>query len=224
MYEFEKVLLKPVIEPLDTNTQRVRRNLIVISSISFFYTSFGNGIDFENSSFVGIKFHELNQEYLIYVLILINLYFLVHFTWALFDHMHENCLRLTGVAIPMVRRVSRISDSYTLEPFTDDNKQSTIYSWWSSKREIVDAYENKLDKISKLNIDVSQTERITTIQNKILEIQYKSSYISEAMHRFEKGFWKFQRSQLIRWFILDFGIPFVVGFLSIILLMIDVFH
>lgn len=224
MYEFEKILLKPVIEPLDINAQRVRRNLIVVSLISFFYTLFGNGIDVENSSFIGIKFHELNQEYLIYVLILINLYFLVHFTWALFDHMRENCLRLTGVAIPMVRGVSRISSEYELEPFTDDNKQSTIHSWWSSKREIVDAYKNKLDEISKLNIDESQTETITLIQNKILEIQHKSSYIFEAMYRFEKGFWKFQRSQLIRWIILDFGIPFVVGSLGIILLMIDIFH
>lgn len=40
MYEFEKVLLKPNIAPMDGNTQRIRRNLMVTSVVAFFFNCF----------------------------------------------------------------------------------------------------------------------------------------------------------------------------------------
>ncbi|QYJ99424.1 hypothetical protein K0J45_09615 [Shewanella alkalitolerans] len=217
MYDFEKVLLKPNIEPLDSNTQRVRRNLIVTSVIAFFLSIGSSGIDSKNSSFAGIKFNGLQVEAIQLLIFLALLYFIIHFVWASLEHLNENRLRLTGVAIPMVRGVARMGSAHTLEPNTSEASQSTIYSWWKNQMTLTDEYVRLIKDIEKNINDNKHETAINSISTRIDELVYKSAYIHEAMKRYEAGFWHHQRSQLLRWILLDFGLPFAIGVISLIL-------
>lgn len=215
MHDFERVLLKPFIEPFERNTQRTRRNLIVTSVIAFFFSIGSKGIDLGSSSFAGIKFKDLQAEYIQLLLLVSLIYFLIHFIWAASDHYKENRLRLTGVAIPMARAGTYLSGNHTLEPNTSDAMQSTIYSWWKNHIQIIDRYENHLSSVEKDYNDKKYEPIINGIKSSIEEIQHKSSFIEGALLRYEKGFWHHQRSQLLRWLVLGFGMPVLIGGLSI---------
>ena len=153
MYDFDQVLLKPNIDPFDVNTQRVRRNLIVTSIIAFFFTVGASGFDSNNSSFVGIKFKDLKVEYVQMLILAALIYFLLHFIWAALDHLKENRLRLTGIAIPMLSAASVMGSTTMLDANTDDYSQSTIYSWWKKQKghsehllRIIDNIDENIDK------------------------------------------------------------------------------
>ncbi len=216
MYDFEKVLLKPSIEPLDTNTQRIRRNLIITSVITFILVYASNGIDNDKSSFAGIKFTNLEPDYIAALLILSLGYFLLHFIWAASDHLKENTLRLTGVAIPMASQGMMFTGINTLHPNTDQKKHSSIFSWWTEQRNKVDNINQVLDEVRAKAELGNLKDSLSKIDAEIIKINHTASYLNEAITRMEKGFWKFQRSQLIRWVLLDFSIPVLMGILSFI--------
>ena len=218
MNNFDKVLLKPNIEPLDSNTQRIRRNLIVSSVVLLFVYLGSSGIDAGNSSFAGIKFTEINPKTIFWFFLLSEIYFLGHFIWASIDHLKENCLRLTGIAIPMVTGVSRLASEHTLEPNVDDPRQTSIYSWWAYKIRIKDQTDEILDNLRTNVTEEKHTQAITTISKTVEKLQHESAYILEALKRYERGFWHHQTSQLLRWLALDFLVPTLLGVVSVFVL------
>jgi len=216
MYEFDKVLINPNIESLDTNTLRIRRNLIATSIVAYIYAVASRGIDTSGSSFLGIKFSNLDASYIQLLLIVSLAYFLLHFIWAAIDHFKENKLRLTGIVIPMVTKSSAFGGDHDLHPNTDQERQSSIFSWWWKEKGKVDEFKKILEAIEK-NIDNQKHEDVLNSINKNLEaINHKFSYIEESLARFEKGFWHYQRSQLLRWLILDFSMPVILGLSAIV--------
>ena len=220
MYDFEKVLLKPNIEPMDGNTQRIRRNLLASSVIAFFFSFGSQGIDAE-SSFVGVKFEGLEPAVIQLLLLLALAYFLLHFVWASVDHLKENCLRLTGVAIPMARSVAYVASKHTLEPNTGESRHSTIHSWWQGQREQLRQYDELLTSMRDRAEAGKHEQVVNEVKTRIEELEHQASYISEAMQRYESGFWRYQRSQLVRWMAFDFGVPFGTGVLFSVLMAID---
>ena len=58
--DFELLLQKPNIDPLDTNTQRIRRNLIVASILGFVLT-IGSATFDSKIGFAGFKFEDLKR-------------------------------------------------------------------------------------------------------------------------------------------------------------------
>ena len=216
MYDFEKVLLKPNIEPMDANTQRIRRNLMASSVIAFFFSFGSQGIDAE-SSFVGIKFESLEPA-AIQLLLLLGL---VYFLWASMDHLKENWFRLTGIAIPMARSVAYVASKHTLEPNAGESRHSTIHSWWQGHREQLRQYDELLTSMRDRAEAGKHEQVVNEVKTRIEELEHKASYISEAMQRYESGFWRYQRSQLVRWMAFDFGVLFGTGVLFSVLMAID---
>ena len=214
MYDFEKVLVKPNIEPFDTNTQRIRRNLMAASIVIFIFSIASDGVDTNSTSIAGIKFVNLQPEYLQLILLASLFYFIVHFVWAALDHLKSNTLRLTGIAIPKVNEVGGFIGIDTLFPNTDDENQTSLYSWWSKFAKQPLHIEQQIKNITDKNENEDYEEALKKIDTKLVYLQYKTSYINEALIRFEKGFWHYQRSQLLRWLFLDFGIPFSMGAVS----------
>lgn len=213
MDNFKKVLLKPNIEPLDSNSQRIRRNLVVTSVVAFFLSIGSSGIDPKNSSFVGIKFNEVRVEIIQIMIVLALIYFFIHFLWASLDHFKENKLRLTGIVMPMIRGNS-------FDPNTHEESQSTMHSWWTSEMDLTKEYRKLLTDMKKHAIKDQQESVIGLMTLRMDELEGKSAYIYEALKSYETSFWYHQRSQLLRWIILDFSIPLIIGFVSLILLLI----
>ena len=221
MYDFNKILINPNIEPLDTNTQRIRRNLLAVSIVAYIYSVASDGIDAAGSSFLGIKFNGLDGSYIQLLLIISILYFLLHFIWAAIDHVKENKLRLTGIVIPMVTSGSTFGGLNDLAPNTDDERQSSIFSWWWKEKERADSFEEVANRI-KGDADNERYEpALNAISQHLDAINHKASYIQESLIRFENGFWRYQRSQLLRWLILDFLIPVLLGICAIVIVVRD---
>lgn len=206
--------IKPKIEPLDNNTQKVRRNILAASVVSFFLTIGSTGIDTEASSFLGIKFDGLNIDYIKYFLILMLAYLIISFVWSILDTLTENTLRLTGLVVKKQNSSAALypSDGF-LDPISDENEQSTIYSWWTGRLSLVKEYKRCLENL------IEDDEVLSTKHHEYTEAMDKiireEAIVSEALQRFEKKFWRFQKSQLFRWILLDVGVPVILGLGSI---------
>lgn len=219
--DFDLLLQKPNIEPLDNNTQRIRRNLLVASIIGIILT-IGSATFSSQNGFSGFKFEDLNILHVYLFLIAALVYFLCHFLWASSDHLKENRHRLTGIKIPKAT-VASYAASTRFEPCTNEERQTTLFSWWKGQRQKAKYFQTIIESIEK-NIEKSQYEpAINSIKQQIEDMSSKTEYIEFALLRFESGFWKHQRSQILRWFLFDVGIPCMLASASIILLSIKVY-
>ncbi|WP_100144096.1 hypothetical protein [Shewanella carassii] len=219
--DFDLLLQKPNIEPLDNNTQRIRRNLLVASIIGIVLT-IGSATFSSQNGFSGFKFEDLNILHVYLFLIAALVYFLCHFLWASSDHLKENRHRLTGIKIPKAT-VASYAASPTFEPRTNEERQTTLFSWWKGQRQQSEYFQTIIESIEK-NIEKSQYEpAINSIKQQIEDMSSKTEYIEFALLRFESSFWKHQRSQILRWFLFDIGIPCLLASASIILLSIKVY-
>lgn len=214
MDKFDSVLLKPNIDPMDSNTQRIRRNLIVTSVIGYFFSFGSTGIN-SNSSFGGVKFDGLDTNSIRFLILFGLLNFIIHFIWATLDHFKENKYRLTGIAIPMISFSTSATSRHQLEPNTNDAKQSSIYSWWRNHRNLLEEYKKLLSSTE------DSTKEINSIKRRIEDLENYFPYINESLKRFDLGFWEYQRSQLLRWIILDIGFPLIIGIISLILMLVQ---
>lgn len=207
---FKNILLKPNIEPLDSNSQRIRRNLIITSMIGFFLTIGSSGISVNDSSFFGVKFVNINKDFIHIVIILTLCNFIIHFLWSTIDHYKENRLRLTGLRIP-IASYSMEMGSTILEPITSEERQSTLHSWWSGNVvDVIEGYKKILES-NNGSLGGMNTESLDEILG----------YMDVALRRYEIGFWKHNRSQCLRWIIMDFTMPLLMGFSAIWVLLPD---
>lgn len=219
----EQIFLKPNIEAFDSNTQRIRRNLMVTSIVGIFMVLGAVNFDSDSNGFAGFKLTHVSIEWVHIFFLLALTYFFAHFVWAALDALRENRLRLTGIKIPKTTVGSYAADT-TFEPNSDDARQSSIFSWWKG----IKGYSTQLEQIvSSIEANYSNDKiepAINVAKSHLEKINLKSSYIEMALLKYEKGFWEHQRSQLFRWFILDFGVPFLLSIVSFILILNEVVH
>ena len=213
--QIDKLFIKPNIEPLDQNSQRIRRNLFVFSIVGLFITKGAANLDLSNSSFLGVKFHDLNITYVHTYLLVSILYFTVHFIWSTLDSFKENMMRLTGVAIPMVTQSMTWGSRYNQAPNTDDKRQTSIYSWYAMHYKSFVAQENLINEKLKSVTDEASKKIFEELNNEIKLFKSRHDYIDAALQRYERGFWKYQISQTLRWLFLDYVIPLALGCVSI---------
>lgn len=216
MSKVDDIFIKPKIDPLDINAQRIRRNILVTSIISFFLTYGSSGIDTENSSFVGVKFDELNIDYIKALLILMLVYLIAHFLWYVSDDIKANALKLTGIAIKKKNLGSALFPSDgMLDPVADETEQSTLYSWWVGRQRYAKEYKECLEQLLDDGSPINNHEKHAKVIETML---IEEEHISKALQRFDRKFWSYQKSQLLRWIIADVGMPTCVGISSIIIL------
>lgn len=215
--DFDKLLITPNIEALDANTQRIRRNLVVTSMLGII-TAIGS-VDFDNESnrFAGFKLNDIEMNHVYLMLGMSLVYLLIHFIWAAIDSLKENRLRLTGINVPKAT-VASYAASSTFEPNTNEKRQSSMLSWWKGQKGHYETLERIIDNIQENVKDDKYNPAINATKQHIEELHAKASYIEEALLRYEAGFWNHQRSQIFRWFIMDFGLPCVLACTSLILL------
>lgn len=216
--DIDQLLIKPNIEALDSNTQRIRRNLVVASILGIFMAI--GSVDFDNNSnrFAGFKFNDIEMGHVYIIIVLSLIYLLIHFVWAALDNLRENRLRLTGINVPKATIASYMSSS-TFEPNTNDAKQSSMFSWWKGQRKQHEHLDRIISNINDSVKDEKYESAINATKNKIEELRVTATYVEKALLRFEGSFWVHQRSQIYRWFILDFGVPCLLACSSLALLL-----
>ncbi|PTO62173.1 hypothetical protein [Vibrio splendidus] len=214
---FDDLLVKPKIEPFDSNTQRIRRNLLAASILGVVFTSGSASFNGSVSGLLGIKLEGLNITHLYYLLLASLVYFFIHFLWASLDDLKGNYLRLTGIRVPMAT-VASYAASSTFEPNVSNNGDSTLFSWWKAQRQYSEHLQKVIENIDS-NVKESKYElALNSAKQNIEQLNEKVSYIEASLLKFEQGYWKYQRSQILRWYILDFGVPNILAITSIVFL------
>ncbi len=239
----EKILKEPVFAGLSDQAEKVRRNLLVFSLISVAAVLWEVRLS-PSASIFGFTFEGLTPPRILQGLALVTGFSLVHFIWMGWDSFMEWRLRITGTKLSLVtvgRSGSDIGD------YPNDPRQSTLYAWWSTRSEqspnsgqIQQYLEPQLQELRE-KLDAIQTDQmayLSSIQqshgalstamqrivNELTSLQatFDSQRIPVSLQRFDRWYLLFQRSQNLRWLVLDIGLPILFSGYSLVLLFLQI--
>ncbi|GAA4493496.1 hypothetical protein [Pseudaeromonas paramecii] len=236
----ESIMKEPMaLEPTDYE-ERIRRNLLVISTLSNMAWAFGAQPS-GHLEIWGLSFEHLDINAILFTALLITLYQLTHYVWVLSNKLMYWRVRLTGVTLPARRgSVARATSSELsdLADFGGDEKNSNLYVWMIERAPAYHNFINTLnvsrDFISTLNEILERSkptaesavlEKLNTIEKSTERLisEINCIRINRSLHRFDRWFDFMIKSQSARWFVLDLFLPLVLGVVAIIGLLCMIF-
>lgn len=212
----KELFLKPNLDPLDPATQKLKRNLLVSSVITIGISSQEISIA-KDFSFAGYRFEGLSVETLYISLLLVVLFFSVDFFLTIKNHLMENRIRLTGLNVAKPRAVPEMNNG-EYDAVTTDERQSSIYSWWSSQINDIEQHKKTLKRIGPdLNKETVELQKlfIKDASSTIGQLNEKVNDISTMIRRFDESFWHHIRSQYKRFLFFDCITPLLLAAISI---------
>ncbi|EKF9792743.1 hypothetical protein O1D11_003459 [Vibrio cholerae] len=230
----EQIMKEP--HPLEASDheEKIRRNLLLASAVSFCFT-YLKLMPAKDTSFMGLKFENLTPETIYVLLLAFVVYELIQYSWLVTNKFMYWRVRLTGINTQVIRgnkggRLASENDPYD---YSGKPENSNFYTWMlESKGKIVrrkDALDSAwvdVEAYAFSSKELTSTER-KDLLNKLNEIQTHTSLldksisnirISASMTRFDNWFSMLVRSQSIRWVVLDFLLPISFSLLAITLL------
>ncbi len=141
----ENLSEKLVMDDLSENGHRVRRNLIIFSTIVIFCSFSGADIVSNEMDFYGLKIHISNPIYIIWLALAIVSYQLLHFIFINAGHLQYLKIRTTKANKQKSPKLQvngmlgedpeplHINTDSNGNAVTYDEKQSNLYEWWTRK-------------------------------------------------------------------------------------------
>ena len=233
------ILSEPFLDLLDDNTLRIRRNLLFLSAFTLFYLHNSFSLSSE-SSFLGLKFNSISVESINWGIFFVLVYHIVHFFLNVFDFTLQSRLRITGNKVRHVTVAKGASDDldYPDDPKQStlynwwnsqlqrldniDVIQKEIQEITNNQKQLIEMINDNIknpqkDNILKnLSVKVSDLDRrlnsanLSEKLNDILLILRKKRII-ESLKRFERWFCFYQRQQVFRIFVIEIGMPIMLG-------------
>lgn len=230
-----RVLGEPVFPDFPERVAKMRRNLILFSSIAIFHHYVGSNFILKALfSEADLKTEKAAVET---ALIILVLYTLVVFLIYSIEYFGEWRIRCTGTRLAFITGAKYGSDD---ADYPDDPRQSTLYHWWLKKSTAVGSIREKIKNVeSELSVATAAVESIelddevaknSTFQTmmrtfreaqstfaelnssiKDLEKAALSARTKESLRRFNRWFGLYSGFQLTRWLILEFLLPAGVG-------------
>ena len=227
----EKVLGEPIFPDFSENVLRIRRNLLFVSFIVLIYKWYG--LSFSGQLW-GLTIENINASVTDDILFLVLLYHATHFGWATWDHIQQWRIRLTGTRLAHQTGAIWGTD---LADYPSDPRQSSLYRWWVERAGQIgnisgymteldakvkrwgDQMNSALTTESKINLNNAMhslgemTNAIHEMKGKVKEAAkvISSQRIPASLERFDNWFFRYQRSELARWFVLEWGLPILLG-------------
>lgn len=239
----EKVLGEPVFIGFDDKTAKIRTSLFLLSVVGLGY-ALGDLHIQEGSSFLGLKFTGLDDNLFRMGLLVTITYLLVHLLWNSYDSFMEWRVRISGTRLAF-QTASYFGNTNKDSP--QDARQSSLYHWWIGQSHILgkveerfklaelktdeiaqnsDSYQSRPDphdreelvRIQKLLKSVTdQSDQLKSALEELKKI-YDSKRIVVSLKRFDNWFKLFLQSQNIRWILIEFSLPALLGLSAIPLL------
>lgn len=224
--ELNASMTEPFTPEFTDYVQKIRRNSIAISSISLVMTIAGVTIssDFATS---GFKISGLDDKTVKLILLILTLYWLVHFIWCAADYFAEWRLRLTEVQID-----PGTWDHIPAEDPGPKSRKSTMLKWLFHRQQPLQSFAIDLEDIkTKLeNHKISDTEKTQILQNidaGIMSIQNFTrapidEQVTKSLRNFDTWLRRLNNSQSIRWITIELLMPVVLGLAAVLTLAIKV--
>jgi hypothetical protein len=124
----EKALGDPVIDELPDFVQKLRRTLLLSSTLVLLYV--WGDVKLEKTAPLGIEIRELSEFVIDVSLLSIILYNLIHFVWYCVDYIGIWRIHLTSTRLKF-QTGSKWGSEHADYP--DDPQQSNLYRWWQEK-------------------------------------------------------------------------------------------
>ena len=222
----EKILGEPVIDDFSESAHRVRRNLIVFSTVALFYRLSGAKIGSGGIELYGVKFEDIDEKFITIWLSLIVIYHFMHFALIVLGHLKYLQIRLTKSDVKF--RTGAFFSSQS-EDHPSDPKHSTLYSWWTEQSRILNQFLNQekienfitLIEAEKLNDDQkSEVAMMQGIRNSFGGIEQGlkemnkilgDKRIKESLERFDQSFNCYRGVEKVRWILVEMGFPLILG-------------
>ncbi len=227
----ERALGESVIDDFSDNAHRVRRNLMIFSSIALLYKL--SGAEIENINIFGIAAKGISDQEILVALLAIAFYHLMHFALIALGHLEYLRIRLTRGNIKFLTG-SPVGSDY--EDFPSDPRHSTLYSWWTGEvkrykklcevtlredalKQLDSILNNNFQKNdsqleSYIRAHLSNIERNLGEMNKILG----NKRIEESLKRFDQSFNRYRNVEKCRWLMAEIAIPLLLGIAAFIAL------
>lgn len=243
----EVLMGKPFGLEYSEDVLKTRRNLLAVGAISVLICSAGLTVQTAGAGgnvtpILGWPLTGMTQRVLLWSLIVLTTYLLLHFMWASIDAIHEYALRSTGLP-KEVQYGEATWGPEGAEPLTDP-RQSTLYSWWlwqsrqavplqskiEEQKSNLDSYLSALEgyKASPNEVAVQHADVLrnaASIQQAIVNLQQSVKALHGtlsdprlvvSLSRFDAAFRWRALSQNARWIVLEFGLPVVLGIAGIL--------
>ena len=236
--KIQKALGEPFAIEFSEYTRKIRVNLIFVSILAIVIVTQNLELA-TNSSFLGIRFENLDTFLVLKILFGLIIYLFIHFIWLALDNFLEWWVRLTGTR----KAYSPNFDSTTKNMAkkygddTSDQRKSTLYYWWIEKQSMVDRSGKSVDAIAKnLEKEAEKTNSeedkklltalsnvqasVAQTRNTISQIgsRINDTRITASLERFDNVFKLMLSSQSLRWLIIELSVPVFIGAYAISLL------
>lgn len=189
------------------------------------------------SPFFGVTLNGMTHRVFLWSMFTAVSYLFIHFLWASFDAFGEYRLRSTGAKVRF-QTGSIWADAGIDAPIHP--RQSTLYNWWHEAARGFDALPETLeDSLKRLNAAIDDLKVLqqqgndaagqnlnqaisssTTAQAALMTLNSQVKTATEtianeripvSLERFDKAFQFRAMSQNLRWLILEFGFPVLLG-------------
>ncbi|MGI2104907.1 hypothetical protein ACRN9A_07010 [Shewanella frigidimarina] len=242
----EKILQAPIQIEFTDSVKKIRQNLMITSFIALFITLGGVSID-PSSTMFGLKFNGLDDSLLHKGLLILILYFLVHFIWCAYESLQEWEVRVTGAKEAFIRADEMDIDESVKPPYPSDPRNATLYFWWSTQAKRIGSLKEHLTNINQriesmesvihqmnekgASLSYSDLNISTQVQPLKIDINRAKSSITRieqvldgnqllvSMKTFDRRYKYFLMSQNIRWFVIDFFGPIILSSVSLLCLL-----
>lgn len=210
--ELKRIMEHPVFLMHDNSAKIIRAQLFFLSISTILLVVSGIAIG-ERSSILGISVEGLTLKHVLWVLVCLILYQMLHFLWASWESFCEWRLRQSALDAGGWGGggIKILEENEALKV-----RQTTLYSYMTY---VLDSDLKGLhEKINHLAENGSEKE-LKDIESAINRISdaFHSPRIDDSMWRFDNWFKMFCKSQNWRWLLLEMLLPLVLGFVAIIL-------
>lgn len=236
--DVEHLLGEPFALEFTDYATKIRTHLFFISALSVIMVFANVTLNTDDSTLLGLKFHNISNDLIFTILLILNGYFLFHFLWIANDYFQQWRIRLSGIS----QTKKKHSEFKAVDLDTPkDPRQSTLYSWWLDHR----------DRVEMLNTDQEIQKQLSAKLTKLIEDKYSEkshdtfghsandlanalrgvqssldktqAFFEEprlevSLKRFDNYWSRLQTSQNIRWLLLELALPVSLGIWAIYLL------
>lgn len=230
----EAVLGKPAGFDISEAAAKIRRNLILVSSVILALV-FGGVESKPDFIIFGVSLVGVTSVKLMLGLFLVLIYTVLHYAWYVYELYSEWSVRLTGTnfAFNDVPRTRPDNSDYPVDP-----KQSSIYSWWIQEVSSYGAYSellhavekyieetrsrlNEIESGSNNSLDFTIVHQsVGGLENTLSQVRYVlssneklflSDRIPVSLGRFDRRFRSLLRSQNLRVVLVEVALPFALA-------------
>ncbi len=229
---------QPFGKEISEYVERIRRNLLIIGFITVAYKL--SGAQFSDQSIIfGISFTGVKPQSLEIGLLVLLIYLLVHFIWAGWEEYDKWRIRFTTLFD--LRPVGTTFDAQLNEKKVKVHHH-TLYNWWLYEfkfvQEKLDWFASTKQRLKELEETIKKCSKHGTESNAhdiagklhTLEIKLDNSSfpyepflidrnkLDGPLKKFDECFWRQQKSWYWRWVVIEAGLPIIVAFIGIGLL------